>query len=1204
MGFRDRLAVNAWFGHRLSISKRVVLWVFFVIFMFGLIPSLVYVQHARRSYLHEIQTEIDEYNQRNAREMDRSFEELEQFGESLANSLMAMYEEVQSSDMDDKDLVHSDGAWRSTDQFSAAFLSSRSRLTPAIRHDFKLTEILWKLIGPAAQEHFFNVYMITTDNFIRIYPPEWALRVEADHDFSDDIFYYPATPENNSGKKPVWTPVYYDTLWERQMSSLLLPLYRSDGSFKGVLGFDFIMKNLYDFTDLINSNSSLYHTILMDRRFTPLIPGMKEETLPEDVMADLQRQDVDLSDNKTIFSGNFICNARAVGPFHWHFFTYTRYEDRFREFNRNLFMVFILLILSSAVLAIILRNRLYHIVLNRVLRLRDAVMQVEAGHPDVYIPVQYDDEIGVLERGVGSMASSIRRQLNQLNVEIGNVREANQSLARNQELLDTIASKFPNAYLLLLDMNYVILYAGGQEFDIREHPALYYRNRAFSELFGRFSNFFFAELEKTLKGKSREFSLEMDEKHYRVRTVPIQNEAGDTDTMLVVVENITFQKMFENQLTTQQYYLAIAQKIGRMGTWEYVPETRELIWTDEVYAIYEMKPGVNPDPADLLKMVHPNDQDKVDRFRSRSLQNGRPYDIDFRILCGRKYKWIREIAQGNEDRQGRRTLIGVIQDISPIRERDEELGRIHELYRTAIRNVRGVVYIRNYREDRYELIDEAIYDILETERGPGRSDEITPSYLKSYIREKLVTDPDYAGMTDPDRYTEDFKNGRRSRYFAELEVELPGSRKKWLSDSAIPLEIQDGRVIKTLGIIQDITEQKQLQIMFYQTQKMDSIGQLAGGIAHDFNNILTAQNGFTALLSLHLKGDKERRVLSQIESGNERAANLVRQLLAFSRKQLYKPQRLDMNEGLTNLTRMLRRMIPENIEISYELEEKLPCIQADPSQLEQLVINLVVNARDAVRDVARERKIILVRTVSLDIETEKPIFHDRIPPGSYVVLSVEDQGIGINEADFANIFEPFFTTKAEGQGTGLGLATVFGIIKQNRACIDVQSREGRGSCFTVYWPQDESGLVIEEAADSIDRPVEGGTESLLFVEDDELARVAYTKSLESLGYSVTATENGEETLQIYETDPNAYDLVISDLIMPRLSGVEMAVKMLALRPNQKILFCSGYSANIDTENFPQIAHIPFLQKPFTVEELNDEIRRLLEYEPLNPPNQE
>jgi PAS domain S-box-containing protein len=425
----------------------------------------------------------------------------------------------------------------------------------------------------------------------------------------------------------------------------------------------------------------------------------------------------------------------------------------------------------------------------------------------------------------------------------------------------------------------------------------------------------------------------------------------------------------------------------------------------------------------------------------------------------------------------------------------------------------------------------------------------------------------------------------------EMRLRLADGRVKWIRHYILPVwSREEGRVVQIHGAIQDITPYKELEMRLRQAQKMEAVGQLAGGVAHDFNNVLTAIMNYTDLLLLYFPNeeDKVHERLQQIAQSADRAAKLTHQLLAFSRKQVLTPTIVNLNEVVSNMLKMVSRLIGEDVVCVTQLADDLSQVKADRGQLEQVILNLVVNARDALPGGGE----VLLQTADIHIEQTISNGYTDIPPGHYVLLSVSDTGMGMDSTTQLRIFEPFFTTKEQGKGTGLGLATVHGIVKQSGGHISVRSQVGQGTTFAIYLPR------VIETADSLASSKNAnqtlyGTETILVVEDELFVRESVRDSLIMYGYRVLDVV-AEEVVMVCQQFAEPIHLVLTDIVMPGLNGREVAEQVKQLRPHTKILFMSGYTDDKILQHGALNPTVPFLQKPFTPDVLVQKVRQVLD----------
>jgi two-component system, cell cycle sensor histidine kinase and response regulator CckA len=392
----------------------------------------------------------------------------------------------------------------------------------------------------------------------------------------------------------------------------------------------------------------------------------------------------------------------------------------------------------------------------------------------------------------------------------------------------------------------------------------------------------------------------------------------------------------------------------------------------------------------------------------------------------------------------------------------------------------------------------------------------------------------------------------------------------------------------------DLTEQKNLETQFAQSQKMQAVGQLAGGIAHDFNNLLTAMIGFCDLLLLrHKPGDPSFGDIMQIKQNANRAANLVRQLLAFSRQQTLQPRVIDVTDVLAELSHLLRRLIGENIDLDLVHGRELGLVKVDQGQLEQVLINLVVNARDAMPTGGR----LQIRTTNLETTHPQLKGLDEMPPGRWVTIQVSDTGIGIPRENLTRIFEPFFSTKEVGAGTGLGLSTVYGIVRQTGGYVQVDSQPGQGARFTIYLPRHADtvtpDLAPAEAAEARSQADLTGVGGVLLVEDEDAVRTFSARALRNKGYRVWEANSGESALEIFGQEQAQIDLVVTDVIMPNMDGPTLARHVREVKPEVKVIFISGYTEDRFRQHLDVDIGTHFLAKPFSLKQLAGKVKEVM-----------
>ncbi len=479
-------------------------------------------------------------------------------------------------------------------------------------------------------------------------------------------------------------------------------------------------------------------------------------------------------------------------------------------------------------------------------------------------------------------------------------------------------------------------------------------------------------------------------------------------------------------------------------------------------------------------------------------------------------------------------------------------------------------------------------------------DEETLAFLavnESAVRHYGYTADEFAGMTIRDiRPEQELPALADALKEARERFELGTWRHRKKDGTVISVEVRahpitfSGRRAR-LVLVNDITERRQLEDQLRQAQKMEAIGRLAGGIAHDFNNLLSVVLTYSNLLAQGLASDDRMRAdLAEIERAGQRAAALTRQLLAFSRQQVLEPRIVDLNEVVLNMDRMLRRLIGEDIELVTRPGSGLRPVRVDPGQIEQVLMNLVVNARDAMPQGGK----LTIETANVDLDSAYARDHVGARPGPHILLAVSDTGTGMDKATLARVFEPFFTTKEKGKGTGLGLSTAFGIVSQSGGSIGVASEPGKGTAFRVYLPESRDARGGESPAKTAQPMTLAGNETILLVEDEEQVRTLVRTILGDRGYAVLESQDGDEALRIGAEHSGPIHLLLTDVVLPGMSGRILAEKLAARRVGVKVLYMSGYTDDAAETSRILAPGVHFLQKPITPEALTRKVREVLD----------
>ncbi|MGQ9631470.1 MAG: PAS domain-containing protein [bacterium] len=541
--------------------------------------------------------------------------------------------------------------------------------------------------------------------------------------------------------------------------------------------------------------------------------------------------------------------------------------------------------------------------------------------------------------------------------------------------------------------------------------------------------------------------------------------------------------------------------------------------------------------------------------------------------------WVSTTKVPLRDREGNIIgTFGISRNITEHKRMEEALAEERNLLRTLIDSMPDLICVKD-DEGRFIIANIAAARLM----GAKTPDEVLGK-----------TDFDFYPRELAERCRADeqevIRSGRPLIDREELLIDRTTGRERWLLITKVPLRDSEGKIVGIVGIGRDITDRKRLEEQFLQSQKMEAIGRLAGGIAHDFNNLLTAILGYAQLVLEGLEADSPLRGdVEEIKKAGERTSSLTRQLLAFSRKQILQPQVLNLNELILGMEKMVKHLIGEDIEFIISLDPELGRTKADPGQIGQVIMNLIVNARDAM---PRGGKL-TIETSNVYLDEEYARGHVGTRPGHYVMISVSDTGVGMSDEVKSHIFEPFFTTKERGKGTGLGLSTVYGIVKQHGGNIWVYSELGRGTTFKVYFPRVEGTVELSKRGEA---PIESlrGMETVLLVEDEDVVRELARRSLLHYGYTVLEARRPEEALQICEQHEGSIHLLVTDVVMPGMSGRELAERLASLRPETKVLYMSGYADNVIVHYGVLDLGAPFLQKPFAPEALARKVREVLD----------
>jgi PAS domain S-box-containing protein len=614
--------------------------------------------------------------------------------------------------------------------------------------------------------------------------------------------------------------------------------------------------------------------------------------------------------------------------------------------------------------------------------------------------------------------------------------------------------------------------------------------------------------------------------------------------------------------------------------------TTNSVWLSEGFETlfgYEVT-GLEPSVEFFTERLHSDDRERVLSGIREAIQGeGSAWSGEYRFMkADGSYGYV--FDRRYVIREGGRAvrMIGAMMDINARKHAEEELRQSEERYRLIVETTNEWIWAMDLA-GRMTYNNEAVHVIL----GYPPDEILGRDTLQFIHPEDLPAAQELVAKSIA---------GRTGWSGCVLRWRHRDGSYRHLESNAAPVYGPDGELIGFRGADRDITERVQLEAQLLQSQKMEAIGTLAGGVAHDFNNLLTSILGYSDIVLQELAdGHPLREDVEEIRKAGERAAALTRQLLAFSRKQILKPVVLEVNGVVGGLEKMLRRLIGEDIELVVAREAGVGYTRADPGQIEQVILNLVINARDAMPRGGSLR----IETHTMDLDESGVRAHPGSTTGSYVCIAVNDTGMGMDRETQSRIFEPFFTTKGAGKGTGLGLSTVYGIVKQSGGHISVESEPERGTTFRVYLPRVFEPEETPPAAATGRRPT--GVETVLLVEDEQGLRVLARRILESHGYAVIEASGGEEALRISRRHQSPIDLLLTDAVMPGMGGSDLAREIAAERPATRVLYMSGYTDDAVVRQGHLDEGSAFIQKPFASDALVQKVREVLDGAPAPTP---
>ncbi len=684
------------------------------------------------------------------------------------------------------------------------------------------------------------------------------------------------------------------------------------------------------------------------------------------------------------------------------------------------------------------------------------------------------------------------------------------------------------------------------------------------------------------------------------RTVIERNAQGDITYYQGIIIDITERKRAEESLRESQFFLTKSQQVARIGSYRLDVTNGMWMSSPSLDEIFGISSDYQRTVEGWTSLILPGDREAMYSYLRQDVFAGHNrFDREYRIVrrSDGAIRWVHGIGELEFDGQGNVLyMIGTIQDITEHKQAEEALKESEQRLSEIIDFLPDATFAID-REGKVIAWNRAIQELFGVPSnamlGKGNYEYSLPIYG---VRRPMLIDLIAASEQEMKQNYHTIKREGKV-LMAEATTVLRGKRLH-LWGRAVPLYNSKGDIAGAIESIRDITEIKQaeeeqvkLKEQLFQSQKMETVGLLAGGVAHDFNNLLTPILGYSEIMMLELPPeDPKRQKLEQINHAADLAKGLTRRLLAFSRKQMLELKPVNLGDIIREFEHVLHRTIRENIEIKIHIAPVLGTVRADKGQIEQALLNLAINAQDAMP----EGGVLIIEAKDIDLDESYTIQHPEIAPGPYVMLSVNDSGIGMDAEVQEHIFEPFFTTKELGRGTGLGLSTVYGIVKQHAGSISVYSEKTQGSIFKIFLPRVNGGSGSTKDHPLRSEDLEKGSETILVMEDNENVRTLACKMLENLGYHVLMAESTDHCLEMAEKHPEAISLLLTDVIMPKKNGKELYAELQQFRPDLKVLFMSGYTANVIGHHGILDEDVNFLQKPFTIQDLSQKVRRALQ----------
>lgn len=663
--------------------------------------------------------------------------------------------------------------------------------------------------------------------------------------------------------------------------------------------------------------------------------------------------------------------------------------------------------------------------------------------------------------------------------------------------------------------------------------------------------------------------------------VPDTSNGGDVIGFYVLAIDLTEKKSAEEALRYKDLLLREIGSLVKIGGWEFDPATGQATWTKEVAKIYDLDPNDEASVEKGLGFFRGEARKKIEVAVKEATDYGTPYDLTLEITSAKgRRKWVRTIGRPKM-KDGRVVQVrGSFQDVTEQVLAGQKMLASEERFRLLVESAPDAIFVQTNR--RFAYVNSATVRLF----GAKSAEQL----IGKPVLERFHPD-DRDAVAD------------RIRQLNEEKIPVPTRHEVCLQMDGTPVDIEtsaiamnyeghDGALVFARNISDRIkadNDQKKLQNQLHQAQKMESVGRLAGGVAHDYNNFLSVIIGYTELSMISLdRDDALYRNLQEVLNAANRSKAITRQLLAFARKEEISPEVLELNTTVESMLKMIRRLIGEDIELAWLPGSRLWPVEMDPSQIDQILANLCINARDAIENTGR----IVIETGNAFVDEAYCSQHPYCDEGEFVTLSVSDNGSGMDKETLEYVFEPFYTTKGMDKGTGLGLSTVYGIVKQNNGFINVYSEPGEGTLFKVYLPRykGEIGEAFKKESGEIQA---GKGERILVVEDEPSILKLIEKLLKRYGYDVMIASTPAKALEKARAVDGEIDLLITDVIMPEMNGRELVEQLKAILPNLKYLYMSGYTADVIARSGVLEDGVTFIQKPFSSRDLAAKVREVM-----------